>query len=1436
MMRFLSYLFLLLFTLSVGNLCAQTADNTALLKELISNGKFKQAEKAYKERIRQLEKNENDTCIEYLTALNDLGFLYYYYGNLDLAGQYFTKAINAIDRTNNENNALLASILQGMSSVCADKMEYSLAIEYIEQALKIGAEVYGDKSEGYAGMLADAGTIYHNLSDYKKAEYYYKRAMVIHKSIGVKSLSYATLLNNYGIFILDKGDDERAKSYHLKALEIQKSIVGEQHVDYLLTLCRLAALDIRDNDLLAAEEKYNMVLATQEEILGKNNVDYAITLGSLGQLFILSGDYYRSKRCFLESANILKNTLGEHHSYYGTTLTFLGDVSLSQGDFNDAEKYYIQALLITKSVFGENHLEYADRLFSLADYNSAKGDFSTAIYYLQEAIKVEKSILGEENINYINKLCVLGVFYTNLPNYALAESTLLETMHLYEKTNNIENPDYAACLHNLSIVYQYTEAWNLAEKYLLKAQETYDKEDKNYANLLCDLGVTIYRNGDYSRARLYFDEALNRIDSSEEKETAAFIYRYLGDVYLKEGKYQDVIVHYSSALSLTEDNTLKLYVLKGLGDVYLSQYNFNMAQECFLSAIKVNNEFNPEDKVTYVTLLLKLATISLSKIDSEQAEVSLLESLKIHQDTLGTQNTTYIETLSLLSSLYMLQGRLDLAENYTLSAVKTANEIENYDKERYTNLLKELSIFYFSVGDYANSLQYCHQAYSIVKSLNINTSSTVGVLVLLGQLYTKQKDFAIAEQYLLESLSLSDSINMSDTTHSLQALAVLYLSQLDYEKSEKYFLATLDAIKKRYGTSHTLYAVNLKNVGMLYLMQGNYSKSKNYLLQSFKQIRNNLSSYNDHYAELLLSLGLVEFCESKYKSSEEYFKQVYGIYKELYVRSIDYMTEKQRNDYWNTIKDNFTYLTPVFSYRYHFAKPSISTFAYDNELFRKGLLLNSTDAVRRSILESGDSVLIEQWNELTEAKQEVMHLEEKEPTSNQLDIYRHRADSLEKIMTISSSAFRQSKEQWNINWERVKKQLSKNEVAIEYFSAPISKDSTMYCALLLRQNSKYPELIPLFEEKEIASYLDKATEGSTNNLYSFKGEGEHISNIVWSKILSEIKPGETIYFAPTGILHQLAIEYLPYDEQRTMSDVYNMVRLSSTREIVTNKSKESYNSAVTYGGIHYDLDNNTILTESNLYPGLKRSSLENDSINRGSAKFLPGTKEEAEKINKLLTDNKIEAIIYKTKSANEESFKSLSGKHNNILHIATHGFTWTDSTARKQDYFADRMKMQLMGDNQMRGPIIDPLDRCGLLFAGANTALQGKSRELPEGVQDGILTAKEISLMDLRDAELVVLSACETAKGDITSEGVFGLQRAFKMAGVQTIIMSLWKVSDEATQLLMSEFFTNWIAKKQPKREAFKNAQNTVRYAVDEYGDYIYNDKPYYWAGFVMLD
>jgi CHAT domain-containing protein len=186
--------------------------------------------------------------------------------------------------------------------------------------------------------------------------------------------------------------------------------------------------------------------------------------------------------------------------------------------------------------------------------------------------------------------------------------------------------------------------------------------------------------------------------------------------------------------------------------------------------------------------------------------------------------------------------------------------------------------------------------------------------------------------------------------------------------------------------------------------------------------------------------------------------------------------------------------------------------------------------------------------------------------------------------------------------------------------------------------------------------------------------------------------------------------------------------------------------------------------------------------------------------------------------ATEESFKKLSGNNLKILHIGTHGFYFSEADMENAGYKFFTSSQQSDEDKA--------LSCSGLLFAGANAALDLKNRSvIPEG-DDGVLTAKEISRLDFKGLDLVVLSACQTGLGEVKGEGVFGLQRGFKKAGAQTIVMSLWKVFDDSTQLLMTEFFKNLTA-GQSKRAAFQAAQKTVR---AKYPD------PQHWAAFVMVD
>jgi CHAT domain-containing protein len=249
-----------------------------------------------------------------------------------------------------------------------------------------------------------------------------------------------------------------------------------------------------------------------------------------------------------------------------------------------------------------------------------------------------------------------------------------------------------------------------------------------------------------------------------------------------------------------------------------------------------------------------------------------------------------------------------------------------------------------------------------------------------------------------------------------------------------------------------------------------------------------------------------------------------------------------------------------------------------------------------------------------------------------------------------------------------------------------------------------------------------------------------------------------------------------------MTEKYNLVRLSSTRELAMDRPAIEYKKATLYGYIRYSTTIEGMVVAAAKYRGTQRDYADD----------LPGTKKEIAAIDTILKEQQLQVQIFTSSEANEESVKALSGSKQNILHFATHGFYWQDSTG------------------------IDPMERCGLLFAGANNVLIGSPERLKDvEVNDGILTAKELSVLDFRNADIVVMSACETGLGEINGEGVFGLQRAFKMAGAKTIMMSLWQVSDDATRLLMTSFYRN-LSQGMSKREAFRSAQQEVRnYTTD---------------------
>ena len=269
---------------------------------------------------------------------------------------------------------------------------------------------------------------------------------------------------------------------------------------------------------------------------------------------------------------------------------------------------------------------------------------------------------------------------------------------------------------------------------------------------------------------------------------------------------------------------------------------------------------------------------------------------------------------------------------------------------------------------------------------------------------------------------------------------------------------------------------------------------------------------------------------------------------------------------------------------------------------------------------------------------------------------------------------------------------------------------------------------------------------------------------------------------------------------------------------------------VLYGGLRYDAGFDKSVTEKSLAMldevFKERANVRGMGL-RGGKEYLKHTKEEVDIIGEELNKANWKCVLDSAAMGTEESFKALSGRKIGCLHISTHGFYYNKEEADNARY-----KFMLI-DNCMVSAEDKALTRSGLVMSGANHILEDE--KLPDNVEDGILTAKEIADVDLRGLDLVVLSACQTGLGDIAQgEGVFGLQRGFKKAGANSILMSLWEVDDKATQILMTQFYRNLLS-GQSKRQSLLNAQKNLREYRNANGEQCYNS-PKYWAAFILLD
>lgn len=573
------------------------------------------------------------------------------------------------------------------------------------------------------------------------------------------------------------------------------------------------------------------------------------------------------------------------------------------------------------------------------------------------------------------------------------------------------------------------------------------------------------------------------------------------------------------------------------------------------------------------------------------------------------------------------------------------------------------------------------------------------------------------------------------------------------------------------------------------------------------------------YANLLLekirNMWVPSLTEKKDLDSLLYYLcQSTNIIKRHLVNSSYNMSKEERRAYWQRYKEYFTWLIPTISGITNSKEGN--ALAYDAALFYKGMLLNSEKEFKNAIAESKDEILINKYQEYTG------HLSLLEKLYS-FGGSKHNVDSLTTIIQDEEHFLSQKVTHFNrqckgsyYSWKEIKGQLNKKDVAIEILSyRSLDGKDTYYDGYIVKGDSDAPQLIYLFSENDLKELITDSV--------NYEG----LSIILWGneKIQDALKGIQNIYFSASGLLNNIGIEYLPIAGGLHIYDKFNLYRLSSTRELCMQDDKFKIEKVCLFGGLDYNQKLDKDSSMDTYHIKLSRSIVEN-LAKRGDFELLNGSKQEVEEVCSIMSKNKIVCFLFTDQEGTEDTFKNLSQSSVNILHLSTHGMFVANNNEKSEQnrnfHFIISDETSYIGEEEMS------LSRSFLVLAGGNALIHGEITSA--NAEDGILTALEISHLDFNNLDMVVLSACETGLGNINTEGVYGLQRGFKKAGAKTILMSLDKVDDEATRILMVEFYRNLMSGK-TKRQSLLDAQQYLR-KVDN-GKY---DDPKYWASFIMLD
>ena len=994
--------------------------------------------------------------------------------------------------------------------------------------------------------------------------------------------------------------------------------------------------------------------------------------------------------------------------------------------------------------------------------------------------------------------------------YKIVFGLVLFTNLLFSQTaiDSIELKSLDSLLNvskNLRSKGDLTQSLEITLKVEKIALEKYGRVSAIYANTCINRGKWCIAKSEHQEAEKWYFEAIDIFKTiyGEEDNQYGKALTNLGVLYFLMGKFDKCEPIYLQVrqiqLKAVGVNHMDYGVsLNNLALLYKEMGRIDKAEPYFLESYQVFKRALGVKHPQYASSITNLGVFYYDMGNIQKAESYYLEAKEVRENALGKMHPDYGESLINLGSLYMELGNYTKSEAYYLESVKIFEQVVGKNHPQYAQSLYNLAYLYNRMKRAKDALALLLEAKLIITNvLNPNHPVYVTCISLLANSYKLLEQFDFAEKYFLEAKEKQEKItgiNSLGFTQSIIGLAKFYMDTNRDTIALGLLKQAHEILNQFFGHEQTEYALCV-----------------HYLAITYEKL-NNPNLANTFFEEHL-KLNQIKLRES-----------------------IQYLSSFELNKYSELFSGYIGTLFSVNYRRYQVQNISknLNSASLNSILFHKGFVLTAANRLNSMSDQSLETKELFASIQSYKRRLNKEYLRKRtEININLVSELEEKSNSLEKKMALILSDYKDASQQ--LSWENLREKLNRDEALIEFVSFkldfPVKTDSIMYVALLLRPQDTIPVMVPLFEEKQLTMAFFETGRNAPTLLYASRGANpvktfnySSIYNLLWKPLEPYLVISAKVYMAATGVLHKLNLNAIEMPNGEILSDRYKLVQLGSTRQIYSNIIDKKYiKNAVLIGGVDYNFADTALVSTLNIKSdsGKIKSAVQTNSIIPAWS-YLPGTENEVKEIAHLFQKHKLPVSVFQGTSATEQDIKQVGTINTSpsILHISTHGFFFPDM--QFSNYDSTELNSYVSTFKYSKEPML----RSGLILAGANHSWLGESDS--ENTEDGILTAYEISQMNLSNTELVVLSACETGLGDIQgNEGVYGLQRAFKIAGAKYLIMSLWQVPDKQTSLLMTTFYKKWLVEKMTIPDAFHAAQKELR---DNGLD------PYNWAGFVLVE